>query len=241
MNDLIIFEGLWSQIEEVTLALAPLLFVLTIFQLFALKLSKREIYRAVTGVVMAIVGFALFLQGVHIGFLPTGEEVGTAIGEKSYNWILIPIGFILGFVATIAEPAVRVQTYEVEEETSGSIKGKVLLFTLAAGVGFFVALAMARILLGFPLWWIILPGYAVAFTIAFFAEKKFISIAFDSGGVATGPMTVTFILAMAVSVAGTLEGRDPIMEGFGLIALVALAPILSVSILGVIVKQKQSE
>lgn len=241
MNDLVIFEGLMDHIIEVVFALAPLLAVLTLFQLFALKLSRREVYRTLIGIVIAIIGFAFFLQGVYIGFLPTGEEVGTTIGRAEYNWILVPIGFLLGFVATIAEPAVRVQTYEVEEATSGSIKGKVLLVTLAAGVGVFVALAMARILLGFPLWWVLLPGYLLAFTLAFFAEKKFVSIAFDSGGVATGPMTVTFILAMAVSVAGTLEGRDPIMEGFGLIALVALAPILSVTILGVIMKHKQTE
>lgn len=240
MTNLDIFEGLIDHIIEVVLALAPLLAVLTLFQIFALKLAWREVYRALIGIVMAIIGFSFFLQGVYIGFLPTGEEIGTAIGVTDYNWILIPIGFILGFVATVAEPAVRVQTYEVEEQTSGSIKGKVLLVTLALGVGIFVALAMARILLGFPLWWILLPGYLLAFTISFFAEKKFISIAFDAGGVATGPMTVTFILAMAVSVAGTLEGRDPIMEGFGLIALVALAPILSVSILGFIVKRRQS-
>ncbi|WP_100398962.1 DUF1538 domain-containing protein [Bacillus sp. FJAT-44742] len=240
MINLVIFDGLLDEVFEVITALAPLLAVLALFQIFALKLEWKEIYQALMGILMAVLGFSLFLQGVYIGFLPTGEEVGAAVGGADYNWLLIPIGFLLGFVATSAEPAVRVLTYEVEEESSGSIRGKVLLFTLAAGVGVFVALAMARILIGFPLWWVLLPGYLLAFLLAFFADKKFVSIAFDSGGVATGPMTVTFILAMAVSVASTLEGRDPIMEGFGLVALVALAPILSVSILGVIVKKKQT-
>lgn len=241
MSNLTVFSGLWSHLVEVMTAFAPLLVILALFQFFALKLPWSEIAKAGGAILVAIIGFALFLQGVTIGFLPTGRTIGEVVSDLSYNWILIPIGFLLGFVATSAEPAVRVLTYEVEEVFDGSIKGKTLLFTLATGVGVFVALNMARILMGFPLWWVLLPGYIIAFSVAFFADKRFISVAFDAGGVATGPMTVTFILALAISVASTLEGRDPAMEGFGLVALVALAPILSVSILGLVVKRRQKK
>ncbi|WP_018921573.1 DUF1538 domain-containing protein [Salsuginibacillus kocurii] len=239
-EELVIFEGLLDEVLEVLGALAPMLALLFIFQVVLVKLEWQEVYKALVGILMAVIGFSLFLQGVHIAFLPAGQDIGASIGVLEFNWILIPIGFLLGVVATSAEPAVRVLTYEVEEESSGSIRSKVLLFTLALGVGLFVAIAMARILIGFPLWWVLLPGYVLAFIGAFFADRKFVSIAFDSGGVATGPMTVTFIMAMAISVAGSLEGRDPFMEGFGLVALVALAPILSVTVLGILYKQKKT-
>ncbi|MGI8540861.1 MAG: DUF1538 domain-containing protein, partial [Rubrobacteraceae bacterium] len=173
-------------------------------------------------------------------FLPFGEFAGRVLSELSYNWILIPVGFVLGFASIIAEPAVRVLNYEVEKLYTGSIRGTPILITLAFGVGFAVALAMARILYGLPLWWIVVPGYLLVFVLARFSSDTFTSIAFDSGGVATGPMTVTFILALAVGAATGLEGRDPAVEGFGLVALVALAPILSVLILGIIYRIQET-
>lgn len=163
--------------------------------------------------------------------------MGSTLSGVSYRWALIPIGFVLGFVSIIAEPAVRILNYEVEKVSSGSIKSRILLITLSIGVGFAVALAMARILYGIPLWTILAPGYLLAFAMSRFSSESFVSIAFDSGGVSTGPMTVTFILAMAVGAASGLEGRDPVVEGFG---LVALAPILSVLTAGIIYKLNES-
>ncbi|PSL50988.1 uncharacterized protein DUF1538 [Salsuginibacillus halophilus] len=239
IDELILMEGMLEELIEVIGALAPLLALLAVFQVFLIQLSWHEVYKALIGIVMAVVGFTLFLQGVYIAFMPAGQEIGAAIVEHPESWLLVPIGFVLGAVATSAEPAVRVLTYEVEEESNGAIRKSILLLTLALGVGVFVAVAMIRILIGFPLWWVLVPAYGIALIVAFFADQRFVSIAFDSGGVATGPMTVTFILAMAISVAGTLEGRDPFMEGFGLVALVALAPILSVLILGMIFRFKE--
>lgn len=237
-----IFDGFLEEIIEVLGALAPLLGILILFMIFLLRIDLRKVARVMIGILFAVVGFSLFLQGVNIAFLPAGQEVGSEMAGGEYRYWLIPTGFLLGFVATSAEPAVRVLTYEVEEETGGSIRGKVLLLTLSIGVGLLVAVAMTQILVGFPLWWVLLPGYILALGLAFITDKRFVSIAFDSGGVATGPMTVTFILAMAISVAGELgDGESAVMEGFGLVALVALAPILAVIVLGILFKQKNKQ
>jgi hypothetical protein len=229
-----IFEGYFGTLLEVVLALAPLLVVFAIFQAFVVRMALANLPRILFGTVLAVVGLSLFLQGVHVGFLPFGEFTGTVLSGVDYSWVLIPVGFALGFASIIAEPAVRVLTYEVEKVSSGSIRGTPILFTLSIGVGVAVAVAMARILYGIPLGWLLVPGYALAFVLAPFSSRSFVSIAFDSGGVATGPMTVTFILALAVGAATGLPGRDPVLEGFGLVALVALAPILAVLVLGAI-------
>lgn len=149
--------------------------------------------------------------------------------------------FLIRFVATFAEPAVRILNTQVEKVSSGYISERMMLYTLSIGVACSIALSMFRILSGFPLWYVIIPGYLLVMILMFFSTNTFIAIAFDSGGVATGPMTVTFILAIAVGIASVIEGRDPLMDGFGMIALVALAPILSVLILGLIFERKRAE
>lgn len=154
---------------------------------------------------------------------------------------MIPVGFVLGFVATFAEPAVRILNHEVEKVSGGYISQRVLLFTLSIGVGISIALSMVRILVGIPLWYFIIPGYLAALVMMRFSSRTFTSVAFDSGGVATGPMTVTFILAMAVGIAGTVEGRDPLLDGFGMIAMVALAPILAVLTLGLLYGREEKK
>jgi hypothetical protein len=181
------------------------------------------------------------LQGVNVGFLPAGEAMGIALGNLPHKWVLIIIGFILGFVAAFAEPAVRVLTYEVEKASGGSIPRQIMLYTLSIGVAFSIALAMARLIYGISLWYLIIPGYLIALILMFFSNQTFISIAFDSGGVATGPMSVTFVLTMALGVASAIEGRDPLLDGFGLISLVALSPILAVLLLGIAYNRKEKE
>ncbi|ARK28573.1 hypothetical protein BkAM31D_01090 [Halalkalibacter krulwichiae] len=156
-------------------------------------------------------------------------------------WVLIPIGFVLGFVATFAEPAVRILNHEVEKVSGGYIPQKVMLYTLSIGVALSIALSMLRMIVGIPLWYFIIPGYLLALVLMRFSTKSFTAIAFDSGGVATGPMTVTFIVAMTVGIASVLEGRDPLLDGFGMIALVALSPILSVLTLGLLYGRKEKE
>lgn len=201
----------------------------------------RRLVDIFKGMILTFIGLALFLQGVHIGFLPTGEYMGAIMGAFRHNWVLIPIGFVLGFVATFAEPAVRILNIEVEKVSSGYIPRKVMLYTLSIGVALSIALSMARMLLGIPLWYIIIPGYLLALLMIRYSTKTFTAVAFDSGGVATGPMTVTFIMAMSVGAATVMEGRDPLLDGFGMITLVALAPILSVLTLGLLYRRSERQ
>ncbi len=241
MSNIKVFTGFGHILIEVAWAFIPLLLLFAIFQIFYLKLPKRKLLSISKGLALTYAGLALFLQGVYVGFLPAGQAMGVALGSLSYNWVLVPVGLVLGFVATFAEPAVRVLKYEVGKASGGYIPEEILLYTVSLGVAVSIALSMGRILLGIPLWYFIIPGYLIALVMIRFSSATFVAIAFDSGGVATGPMTVTFILAMTLGVASGIEGRNPLLDGFGMIALVALAPILSVLILGLLFKRKERE
>lgn len=236
-----IFKGFSHVLLEVTFALIPLTIFFLIFQFLFLKLDRKKLLNIGKGLVLSFLGLAFFLQGVHVGFFPVGEMIGEKLGSLPYRWVIIPIGFILGFVATFAEPAVRILNHEVEKVSGGSISQKMMLYTLSIGVAFSIALSMLRILVGIPLWYFVIPGYLIALVLMYFSSKRFTAIAFDSGGVATGPMTVTFVLAIAVGLASVIEGRNPLLDGFGMIALVALSPIISVLTLGLIFEGKGRE
>lgn len=235
-SNVILFDDFGHVLLEVAEAMAPLLIVFFIFQFLFLKQSREKVANILVGMLLSFLGLAFFLQGVKVGFMPTGRNFGELLGQLTNNWIAIPIGMLLGFVATVAEPAVRILNYEVEKVSNNSIPQKLLMFSLAFGVAVSVGLAMARILYGIHLWHILIPGYIIALIMIRYSTKLFVSVAFDSGGVATGPMTVTFISAMAIGLATGLEGRDPLVEGFGMISVVALAPILSVLALGILFK-----
>jgi len=216
---------------EVLTAISPVLVLFFIFMV-VFKLPKNMLLKLFKGVVFAFAGLALFLQGVKVGFLPAGMQMGSIFGSLPHRWVLIPLGFLLGFVATLAEPAVRILSNQVEKSSSGYIRSNIIMFTLCFAVGLFIALGMTRVVYGIPFYYIIIPGYLLAIILMFFSKPSFTAIAFDSGGVATGPMTVTFIMALAVGAADRIEGRDAIVDGFGLVALVALAPIIMVMLLG---------
>jgi hypothetical protein len=236
----VIFEGFDHILLEVLTAVLPVL-VLFLFFIFVFKLPKRELLNLLKGISFAFAGLALFLQGVKIGFMPVGNEMGYILGGLPYRWILIPLGFILGFVATLAEPAVRILCKQVEKSSSGYIRSTVMMYTLCFAVGLFIALGMTRIVYGIPFYYIIIPGYLTAIVLMFFSKPSFTAIAFDSGGVATGPMTVTFIMAMAIGAADAIDGRNSVTDGFGLIALVALAPIIMVMLLGFLYPAEDTE
>lgn len=213
-----------------------LLFV--IFQLLYLKLPKTYVFNILKGTGLATAGLILFLLGVYVGFLPVGEAIGETLGTWEHNWLLMPVGFFLGFVTTFSEPAVRILSNQVEESSSGFIRKPLVLYTMSLGVAAFVALGMAKIVYGIPLLYIIIPGYVLALVIMWFSDKTFTAIAFDGGGVATGPMTVIFLTAVSVGIASVMGGKDAMIDGFGLIALIVLAPILSVMLLGLIFRVK---
>ncbi|MFW6117870.1 MAG: DUF1538 domain-containing protein [Chloroflexota bacterium] len=238
MNELMLWDGIGHIFLSVIKALLPLLVLFIIFQFLVLKLPRSYVFNLLKGTLLAVVGLSLFLQGVSIGFFPAGQSMGEILGAIRVQWPLIPFGLMMGFLATWGEPAVRILGDQIEEASAGSIRKNIVLYTISSGVALFVALGMARIVYGIPLLWIIIPGYLLAIGMLRFSEKSVIAIAFDAGGVATGPMAVTFLMAIAVGIASAIEGRDPIIDGFGLIALIALAPILTIMVLGLIVRIK---
>jgi len=238
----LIGAGAFLGIDIVTLdvlqALLPLVFFFLLFQVLYLKLPRGYVLNLFKGIGMAFVGMVLFLQGVHVAFLPTGRDIGAFLGG-SHLALLIPFGFFLGFLATFAEPAVRVLCREIGKSSGGYIRESLMLYTLSLGVAFFVALGMAKVVYGIPFQYIAIPGYLLAMILLWLSDKDFIAIAFDSGGVATGPMAVTVLMSMAVGAAGTIEGRNPVADGFGMIAMIALAPIIAVMLLGIVFRMKK--
>lgn len=224
---------------EILLALLPILIIFIIFQKVKFKLSKRSFRKVLFGMLFTFIGLVIFLVGVNAGFMDVGTVVGKSIAALDNKIYVIIVGFVLGFVTILAEPAVYVLTHQIEDVTSGYVKRKVVMFTLAIGVGFAVALSMVRILVPeVKLWHYLLPGYLVSIAMSYFVPKLFVGMAFDSGGVASGPMTATFILAFAQGVAEAIEGADVLIDGFGMIAMVAMTPIIALQILGFIFKIK---
>jgi len=224
---------------EVTLALLPLLVLFLIFNITSFKLSKRKFSKILKGLVYTFIGLVLFLVGVNAGFMEVGSIVGYSVASLDNKWIVIIIGFILGLVVILAEPAVYVLTDQIETVTSGYIRRKVVIMALSIGVAFAVALSMIRVIVPqIQLWHYLLPGYIISIIMTFHVPKLFVGIAFDSGGVASGPMTATFILAFTQGAAEAIEGANVLVDGFGVIAMVALTPLIALQILGLIFKRK---
>ncbi len=224
---------------EIFLALLPILVLFLIFQKTSLKLSKHQKARILMGLLYSFIGLVLLLTGVNAGFMEVGTIVGFKIAALDNDALLIGVGFVLGVVTILAEPAVYVLTNQIENVTSGYVKRKTVLLALSIGVGISVALSMIRILIpDLKLWHYLLPGYIIALALTYLVPKLFVGIAFDSGGVASGPMTATFILAFAQGAAHAIEGADVLLDGFGIIAMVALTPLITLQILGLIYKVK---
>ncbi|MBN1369191.1 MAG: DUF1538 domain-containing protein [Dehalococcoidaceae bacterium] len=236
MSGLNLFHGFGGTIITVLKSVVPIVAFFIIFQLIYLRLPWRYLARIFFGVLLTLAGVAIFLQGVKAGFYPAGTEIGTFLGAIHTKWLLVPFGVAMGFLATFGEPAVRVLSYQVEKASGGSIRSSLVLYGISMGVALFVGLGMARIVWGIPLNYIVIPGYILAIILMFASDKTAVSIAFDSGGVATGPMAVTFLLAVAVGITSSIEGRDPVADGFGLISLIALAPILFIMLAGLYLK-----
>lgn len=217
-------------------ALGPLAALLVaIFLIFFRDVPKDALWAMVKGVLIAALGLTIFLTGVSIGFIPYARAMGSSLAAGRSTAVLIVIGFALGLTATLAEPAVRILATQVDLFSTGYLKARVMLFTIAFGVALSVALNMVRISYGIPLLVIVGAGYLLALIMVAFSDPSFIALAFDAGGVATGPMAVTFVMSLAIGAASGM-GRDPAVEGLGLVALVALAPILTVLLLGLVYK-----
>lgn len=218
---------------DVAKALMPLAVMFVVFQFTLLHLPPHAIIRMSVGLLYSFVGLVLFMLGVNGGFMPAGDIIGFTVAQTDYRYILVAIGVFLGAVVVCAEPAVWVLTKQVEEISGGTIKRSVIIAALSIGVAVSVGLSIFRVLSGFSLWFVLLPGYALALTLTFFCPQLFTAIAFDSGGVASGPMTTTFILSFMLGISNALGG-NPLTDAFGVIALVAMAPLITIQVLGIL-------
>ncbi len=239
MNEALTLAELGRLAWSVALAVLPLAALFLLFQFLFLELPRREVSRILTGTLMASAGLFLFLVGVSIGFLPFGRAIGEAVGSLPQKWLLAPFGMVLGFVTTWGEPAVRILADQVEETSTGSIPRSLVLWTICLGVALAVGLGMLRIGYGIPLLALLVPGYGLVVAMMWWSERRFVSIAIDAGGVATGPLANTFLLALALGASAALGEHDPLVQGLGLVALIALAPVVAVMTLGLVVGLKE--
>ena len=223
--------------KEVALAVGPIVIFFLVFRAFSGGIGQKGLGKILIGVLYTYVGLVFFLTGVNVGFMPVGNYLGGAIACSEFKWIIVPLGAVMGYFIVAAEPAVHVLTKQVEDVTSGAVPGKLLSLTLSIGVGASIGIAMIRVLTGISIMWVLIPGYAIALLLSFFVPDIFTSIAFDSGGVASGPMTATFLLPFAVGACAAVGG-NVVEDAFGLVALVAMTPLIAIQILGLIYKLK---
>ena len=237
----IFLRDLPSHAIDVAMAVGPIVIFFLIFRLFSGGRGTKGLGKILVGVVYTYVGLVLFLTGVDVGFMPVGAYLGEHLVDSEFKWLIVPLGMVMGYFIVAAEPAVHVLKKQVEEVTAGMISGKLLSLTLSIGVGAAIGIAMIRVLTGISILWVIIPGYAIALVLSFFVPDIFTSIAFDSGGVASGPMTATFLLPFAVGACSAVEDGNVVTDAYGLVALVAMTPLIAIQILGLVYKAKQKK
>lgn len=225
---------------EVMRSILPVLAVFLLFQLVTRRYHRNRMIRMLLGFVYTIIGLILFLTGVNIGFAPVGSLLGSNLGSQPWKWALIPIGALIGYYIVKAEPAVQVLNKQVEDITNGSISRHSMNLCLSIGVSASVALAMVRVLTGISIYWLLIPGYVLALVLTKFVPKVFVGIAFDSGGVASGPMTSTFLLPLAMGACAAVGG-NVVTDAFGVVAMVAMAPLIAIQVMGVVYNYKSGQ
>lgn len=225
-------------LREVAMALLPIVFVFIVFQLLCKRFKHHQLMRIATGFLFAYLGLSLFLCGVNVGFMPVGQLIGGGIAESRHAWLLIPIGMVIGYFIVAAEPAVHVLTKQVEEISNGFVTAKMMQNALSIGVCISVGIAMLRILTGISVLWFLIPGYAVALLLTRHVSSIFTGIAFDSGGVASGPMTATFLLPFAMGACEAMGGKI-MTDAFGIVAMVAMTPLITIQMMGLITQMKE--
>ncbi len=235
-----LFELLGDTAVSVLPAVTPLAMLFLAFEALFLKLPAQEVSRILGGTLLAAAGLFLFLLGVSMAFLPFGRLIGESLAAMPRTSVVVAFGAVLGFVTCWGEPAVRVLADEVETASSGAIRRRMVLVAICGGVAVSVGVGILRILYGIPLAYIVVPGYLAVLALLPFSDKSFVGIAADAGGVATGPLANSFLLALALGASAAKAGNDPMVDGLGLVALIALAPILSLTMLGVLYRRKAS-
>lgn len=238
-----LLESLWYEFShvlvEAAIAIVPLVIAYFLFQVLIRKAPRRKNRKIYLGFVYAYIGLLLFLTGVNVGFMEVGLYIGQGIANYNSFPLFIGVSFALGLVVILAEPAVHVLSDQVEDVTAGAIRKSYILASLSLGVGTAVMLSALRIWFpGLVLWHILLPGFGLAILMSFFSKQSFVGMAFDSGGVASGPMAATFVLAYAQGAASSIPTADVLADGFGVIALIAMTPIIAIQAMGLIYERK---
>ena len=223
--------------KDIIIALLPIMCVFVISQIFNKKLTKNEFVHMSVGVILSVVGLTLFLTGVSSGFLEMGYRIGNTFASADYKYLLIPVGMVLGFIIINLEPAVKILVKRISDMTEGSISKKLISFCLSVGVCLAIGLAITRIYFNIPLIYIIVPGYFIAATLMYYSTPIFTAIAFDSGGAASGALTTSFLLPLCIGACVSLE-KNIMTDAFGVGALVALTPIITIQVLGIIYNSK---
>lgn len=219
--------------QEIVLSLLPIVLFFGLYQVVSLHMSRQSLGRVAVGLIYTYIGLVLFLTGANVGFLPAGNYLGSVLASGEYRWALIPAAMVMGFLIVRAEPAVYVLNKRVEEMTDGAISSGAMGLALGFAVALSLALAMVRVLTGISVLWFLIPGYAIALGISFFVPKIYTAIAFDAGGVASGPMATAFLLPLAQG-ACLATGGDVVADAFGVVAMVAMTPPITVQVMGLI-------
>ncbi len=220
-------------LKEVAVALLPIFLAFLLFQIFALRMNKTRFVRILLGVLFTFVGLILFLTGVNVGFSSLGYVLGQEIAVSPARWLLIPLVMLMGWFVIRAEPAIHVLNKQVEELSAGAISARSMGLSLSIAIALANGFAMIRVLTGISIFWFLIPGYAIALLLSFFVPQTFTSIAFDSGGVASGPMTATFMLPFVIGVCNAVGGSI-MTDAFGIVAMVAMMPLITIQIMGAI-------
>ena len=223
---------------EMLIAFAPIVAVFILFQLIFRRFHGNALPRAIIGFVYTYVGLVLFLTGANVAFMPAGQLIGEVLAKTEFRYILIPVGMLVGWFTVAAEPAVHVLKKQVEEISNGTITQKTIGIGLSVGVAFSVGIAMLRVLTGIPLLPFMIGGYLISLTISFFVPRLYTGVAFDSDGVASGPMTTTFLLPFAMG-ACTAVGGNLMTDAFGIVAMVAITPLITIQCIGLIAELRR--
>ncbi|MBQ2713158.1 MAG: DUF1538 domain-containing protein [Clostridia bacterium] len=216
---------------EVAVALAPIFLFFIFFQIISMRLKRQAFLRMLFGFLYTYLGLCLFLTGANVGFSPAAQQMGNLLGKTSFRWLLLPIGMLMGYFLVKVEPAVHVLNKQVEEITAGAISQTAMYQTLSIGMAVAVGLAMVRVLTGISILWFLIPGYLLSLGLTFAVPRIFTAIAFDSGGVASGAMTATFLLPLAIGACEGLGGNVA-TDAFGVVAMVAMTPLIVVQLSG---------
>ena len=227
-----LFEKILHTLKEVGIALGLIVMFFLILQITVLKLPRRKLGQIGVGIGYTFLGLVVFLTAVSVGFMPIGYKLGTELASL-HPAILVVSGLILGMVVVLAEPAVHVLNKQVEGITSGSVSKTSMMIALSVGVGVSLALSMIRIIFDFSILYYVIPGDLLSLGLSFFVPGIYTAIAFDSGGVASGPLTSGFILPLAIGACCVLQGEGKVLaDGFGIVAMVAMTPLITIQLLG---------